>query len=58
MINYLWDVSVDITGRWDAATRQASRTVLDRLGVATGLDDSDDNWQTFLRAGAARFSAA
>lgn len=56
MINYLWDLSVDITGRWDAATRRASRTVLDRIGVAADLDASVEAWRTFLRSGAARFS--
>lgn len=58
MINYLWDISVDITGHWDAASRRASRTVLERIGVDADLDSGVEPWRTFLSAGAARFSSS
>lgn len=45
MISYLWDIPVDITGRWDATTRRASRTVLDRIEVADDLETSVDAWR-------------
>ena len=57
MISYLWDIPVDITGQWDATTRRASRTVLDRIGIADDLDSSADAWRAFLQASTRRFPA-
>lgn len=49
----LWGERVEVTGRWDAATRRASRLVLDGLGGASDLDDVDA-WRAFLTASMAR----
>jgi hypothetical protein len=56
MLSYLWDQPVEITGSWDAATRAASRTVLDRLEIAADLDGSTEAWHGFLSAGTRRFA--
>lgn len=48
--SYLFDAPVEITGRWDAATRQASSAVLDRVGLSGRLTSGSDSWHGFLRA--------
>jgi hypothetical protein len=48
--SYLWDEPVELTGRWDRATRSATRRVLDRIGAADDLDASAESWHAFLRA--------
>ena len=53
MLSYLWAEPVEITGRWDGATRAASRRALDQLGLETDLTDTAA-WHGFLRATAAR----
>lgn len=50
MCTYLWDLPVEITGRWDGPTRDASAEVLDRVGVGGRLTRSQDNWHAFLTA--------
>jgi hypothetical protein len=50
---YLWDEPVEISGRWDAATRSASGRVLGTLGRSDDLTDSG-NWHAYLRACARR----
>lgn len=51
--SYLWDDPVELTGRWDSATRAASGRVLERLGGSGDLDDNVENWRAFLDASAA-----
>ena len=46
--SYLWDEPVELTGRWDGATRSATRRVLDRIGVEDDLDASTESWHAFL----------
>lgn len=48
--SYVWDEPVEITDRWDGATAQAARRVLERIGIRGELDDSTENWHAFLRA--------
>jgi hypothetical protein len=48
---YLWSVPVELTGSWDAATRRASRTVLDRIGAGSDLEGGSA-WSAFLTASA------
>ena len=50
---YLWDEPVELTGRWDDATRAASRRVLERVGVDDDLDAGLEVWHRFLAASAA-----
>ncbi|GAB3623988.1 hypothetical protein GCM10027418_20720 [Mariniluteicoccus endophyticus] len=50
---YVWGVDCPITGTWDAATKKASRAVLEQIG-ASGQLTSGDNWQRFMEATAAR----
>lgn len=54
---YLWDEPVEFTGRWDSATRNASREVLRTLGRSGGLESSG-NWHAYLRACARRGATA
>ena len=49
---YLWDEAVEVSGRWDLATRAATRRVLDRIGVEDDLDASSESWHGFLGASA------
>ncbi len=58
MLSYLWDTPVEITGSWDGATRDASRTVLDRLEIDDDLDGSTAAWHGFLTASTGRFATA
>ena len=51
---FLWDEPVPLTGRWDGATRAATRRVLDRIGVADDLDEDPETWHRFLAASASR----
>ena len=52
MCTHLWGRPLEVTGRWDPATRQATRSVLDGLGVAGDLD-SAAGWSSFLAASSA-----
>jgi hypothetical protein len=54
---YLWDEPVELTGRWDTATRRASRRVLEQTGVDDDLDSSRDAWSAFLTSSTGRGSA-
>jgi hypothetical protein len=54
MLTYLWAEPVELTGRWDGATRDAARRVGDQLGLAAQLEDATESWHGFLRASAAR----
>jgi len=54
---YLWDEPVELTGRWDTATRRASRRVLERSEVDDDLDSSRDAWSAFLTSSTGRGSA-
>lgn len=53
---HLWDEPVEVTGRWDSATRQASSRVLDRIGHGGELTDSAGAWRAFLKASVPRGS--
>ncbi len=50
--SHVWGSPVEVTDRWDSATQRATRSVLERIGVAGQLDDSVANWHAFLRASA------
>lgn len=50
---WLFDEPVEITGRWDTATRRASDAVLQAVGRNRDLTSSD-NWHAYLRACVAR----
>lgn len=50
---HVWGQPCAETGQWDAATRRASRAVLERLG-RTGDLTRGDNWHVFMGATAAR----
>lgn len=52
LCRYLWGLPVEITGRWDAATRTAAGRVLDQLNLADRLEGTD-SWSAFLQASAA-----
>ena len=54
MVSYLWADPVEISGRWDLATRAASRRVLDRLEINADLTDAAEAWHGLLRATASR----
>lgn len=54
---YLWDEPVELTGRWDAATRAASQRVLRTLDRSGSLQDSG-NWHAYLYACARRGATA
>ena len=45
---HLWDGDVEITGRFDRATRRAANAVLDQLELGGDLDDGDEQWRGFL----------
>jgi len=51
--SYLWSEPVELTGRFDGATRRAAGRVLDGLGLPDDLDAAD-SWRGFLAASAAR----
>ncbi len=53
ILSYLWDEPVELTSRWDAATRAATARVLDDLELPGDLGDPQA-WPGFLRASAAR----
>lgn len=53
MCSYLWGRPVELTGRWDAATREATSSVLDDLG-RRGTLASAGNWVAFCEASALR----
>ena len=52
---YIWSLPAPDTGRWDAATRDAVRTVLEGLGVRGSLTNQEV-WQEFLHASVARWA--
>ncbi|MET0692669.1 MAG: hypothetical protein ABWY56_01995, partial [Propionibacteriaceae bacterium] len=54
---YLWDQPTELTGRWDSATRDATRQVLDSLQIADDLDESTASWHGFLTASMRRSQA-
>lgn len=49
MCRHVWGLDVDVTDRWDDATRAATEGVLDRLGVGGRLT-GDEQWHAFLTA--------
>lgn len=49
---YVWGVDCPLSGTWDAATRRASRAVLERVGASGDLTRGD-NWARFMNATAA-----
>lgn len=55
LCTYLWGTPVDLSGRWDAATRTAAGGVLTGLGLEDEMDASG-SWGGFLRASVARGS--
>lgn len=54
MLNHVWDEPVPITGDWDDATSDATRSVLQQDGGDGSLDGSTESWHRFLRATAAQ----
>lgn len=50
---HLWNSPVELTGRWDVATRRACDDILQRLSLPGSLDDPE-TWQAFLTASAAQ----
>lgn len=50
---WLFDQPIEVTGRYDAATRNAVNDILRALGRRGDLSSSD-NWHTYLRAAARR----
>ncbi len=53
VLTHLWDRPVEVTGRWDAPTREATRTVLSGLEVGDDLTDQA-TWAGFLTASTRR----
>lgn len=51
--SYVWDTPVELNGRWDPATEQAGRSVLERIGTGGSVDDDTEHWHAFLRASVA-----
>ncbi|MGO1973381.1 MAG: hypothetical protein ACTH2Q_10535 [Propionibacteriaceae bacterium] len=47
---HIWNVRCEITGEWDAQTREAGAVVLERIGVDGDVHDSAENWRAFLTA--------
>ena len=54
ILTHLWNEPVEITGRWDSATQQATRRVLERVGQGGDLDDGVQSWRAFLAASVPR----
>lgn len=54
MATHVWDLPVEITGRWDAPTRSATRQILGALGQPADLAGSTEAWHGFLTAAAER----
>lgn len=50
MCTHVWDLPVQTSGSWDAATRQATATVLERIGAGRRLTGGQDDWHAFLTA--------
>ena len=50
---HLWGQPVELTGRWDAATRRAAATVLDGLGLDDDLQ-APGSWTGLMSAAAVR----
>lgn len=50
LCTYVWDAPVELTGRWDRATRRASASVLGQLGQRGDVSDGRERWQSFLTA--------
>lgn len=53
---YLWDQPVELSGRWDAATRRAVGAVLEGLGLDDDLG-ATSAWPGLLAASAGRARA-
>ena len=53
MLSYLWAEPVELTGRWDGPTQDATGRVSDQLGLDGDLTDTPA-WHGFLRASATR----
>jgi hypothetical protein len=53
ILTHLWDAPVEMTGRWDVATRDATEGVLRDLGLGDDLADRA-TWAEFLTAGVRR----
>lgn len=47
---HIWDVPCEVTGEWDAQTREAGAAVLRRIGVDGDVHESPENWRAFLSA--------
>lgn len=54
MLTHVWGEAVPITGDWDDATSDATRSVLRQDGADGSLDGSTRSWHRFLRATAGR----
>ncbi len=52
-LTHLWERPVEVTGRWDGPTREATRAVLAGLDVGDDLADQG-TWAGFLTAGVRR----
>jgi hypothetical protein len=53
ILTHLWDAPVEVTGRWDAASRSSLASVLRDLAVGDDLVDRA-TWSGFLDASARR----
>jgi Extensin-like protein C-terminus len=53
MLTHLWAEPVEVTGRLDGPTRDATRRVLDKLELPADFDEPS-SWHGFLRASASR----
>jgi hypothetical protein len=53
ILTHLWDLPVEVTGRWDTATRAATESVLAGLAVGDDLA-ADVTWAGFLTASVGR----
>jgi hypothetical protein len=53
ILTHLWDAPVEVTGRWDAATRDVTESVLGDLAVGDDLADQA-TWAGFLTASVRR----
>lgn len=54
MCRHVWGRNVEITGRWDGATRDATADVLEQAGIGGRLTAGDSQWHAFLSATARR----
>ena len=57
MLTHVWDRPVEVTGRWNGATSDACRAVLESTDSTGTLTDGAEQWHAFLRATTSRGSS-